>query len=131
MGNPNPVQSIIEDLRADFKENSELLTILFMHADPQVATTVANAIKNAYLENIVYNKRLDRNRKVTTLRSRCYGEAMDLIKAKKASLQKAAENSDRPDPVAEQRMELNTALRDAKMQKSNDRPEDRREPRPS
>ena len=36
----DPVQAISEDLRAEFKENSELLTILFPHSDPVIATTL-------------------------------------------------------------------------------------------
>lgn len=113
----DPAQAVTDDLKVEFKDNSELLTILFTHADPTVATTVANALKEAYMEDIVYAKRNERARKVTEL-EKIYGEAVDSLKTKKDNLKKVAQNLGTTDPNLwrEQRLELVTSLRDAKQQ---------------
>jgi polysaccharide biosynthesis transport protein len=118
VGFVNPVQSISEDLKYEIKPNSELLTILYMHPDPQVATTVANAIKNAYLEKIVYEKKLERDSKVTKILA-AYDAAMEGIRLKKASLRISAQNLG-TDPARhlEKRRETLQTLRDTKLQKS-------------
>lgn len=116
-GDVDPAQAVVDDLKVEFKDNSELLTLLFTHTDPTTATTVANAIKEAYMEDIVYAKRNDRARKVTEL-EKVYGEAVEGLKTKKDNLKKVAQNLGTTDPSLwrEQRLELVTALRDAKQQ---------------
>lgn len=59
-GDQNPSQAVSEDLRVEFKENSELLTIFYTHAEATAATTVANAVMEAFMEDIVYAKRNER-----------------------------------------------------------------------
>jgi capsular exopolysaccharide synthesis family protein len=114
----NPVQAILDDLKAEFKPNSELLTILFMHADPKVATTVANAIKNAYLATIVADKLQDRKNKYTVIK-KAYGEVQESIKLKKAGLKNATKDLETdPALAADKRIELKQNLRDTKLQKS-------------
>jgi len=114
----NPVQFIAEDLKAEFKPNSELLTILYMHPDPLIATTVANAVKNAYLQNIVEEKKQDRGTKFNKI-SKAYDTAMETLKNKKTSLKALADNLG-TDPAThlEKRHELLQSLRDTKLQKS-------------
>lgn len=116
-GDQNPSQAVSEDLRVEFKENSELLTIFYTHAEATAATTVANAVMEAFMEDIVYAKRNERARKVTEL-EKIYGEAVESLKTKKDNLKKVAQNLGTTDPHLwrEQRLELVTTLRDAKQQ---------------
>lgn len=111
----DPAQAITDDLRSEFKENSEMLTILFNHADPVVATTVLKGIQAAYLEEWVYAQTNKRNLKVTQLR-KTYDENVEAIKKKRDALKKLAENLGTIDPKLwrEQHIEVSQALTRAK-----------------
>lgn len=114
----NPVQAIAEDLKVDTKENSELLTILFSHHDPQVALTVVNGIKDAYMEDVVANsKRNERSRKVTEL-EKVYATAVEGLKTKKESLKKIAKDLGTIDPQQWQLQRLDI-MQDLKGAKDN------------
>ncbi|MFO0881175.1 MAG: polysaccharide biosynthesis tyrosine autokinase [Gemmataceae bacterium] len=116
-GAVDTAQAISEELRVEFKENSELLTILYAHPDPQVSLAVVNGIKEAYLEDIVYAKQGERNRKVTEL-EKVYADSVDALKRKKDNLKNLAEKLGTTDPSLwrEQRLEVTQALRDSKQQ---------------
>src|SRR5262249_31944192 len=79
---PDPILYIEEDLKVEFKENSELLTIMFASDDAQVATTVANAIKEAYMDEFNYVERNLRLRNVTEL-EKAHSESVESVKTKK------------------------------------------------
>ncbi|MFM7151113.1 MAG: polysaccharide biosynthesis tyrosine autokinase [Gemmataceae bacterium] len=110
-------QMVADELRVEFKDNSELLTIYFSHKEPQVALALVNGIKEAYLEDIVYAAKNERGQKVTEL-EKVYNEAVDALKIKKENLKKVAKSLGTTDPTMwrEQRLELTQALRDAKQQ---------------
>jgi len=112
---PDPTQSIQDDLRVEFKENSELMTIYFTHSDPVVARTVANAIKEAFMEEVVYVERNARTSKVNEL-EKFHSEAVKQLETKKENLRKVAQNLGGVDPLLamDQRQEARMALRDAK-----------------
>ena len=111
-GDPDPVQTIEEDLTVEFKENSEILTIQFKHADPVVATTVANAIKDAYFDDFVYAERENRARRVNEL-EKAQAEANQSITTKKERLKELARSRGVTDPGVwrDTRMEAVTDLR--------------------
>jgi capsular exopolysaccharide synthesis family protein len=113
----DPVQYIEEKLKIESKEGNELLTILMSSNDPQVAIAVANAIKESYLDNVVYAERNARVRKVTEL-EKAYGESVDALKTKRENLKKIGDSLGATDPGLwrEQRNEAVTALRDSRQQ---------------
>ncbi|MFO0842166.1 MAG: polysaccharide biosynthesis tyrosine autokinase [Gemmataceae bacterium] len=110
-------QAISDDLRTEFKENSEMLTVFFNHADPQVALTVLKGLQEAYLEEWVYAQQNKRNRKVTQL-EKVYNDNTDALKRKRDNLKNLAEKLGTIDPALwrEQRIEVNQALTRAKDQ---------------
>jgi capsular exopolysaccharide synthesis family protein len=106
---------IEDDLKTEFKEYSEYLTLMYSHPDPKVAVTLTEAIKNSYLENVVDAERDRRAKRVTEL-EKVYNEKLDALKNKKESLKKLAEDLGVKDPAVwqAQRIEIANALRDAK-----------------
>lgn len=113
----DPVQAILEDLKVEWKENSELVTIQFPHHDPAVALTLVNGIKGAYLEDIVNAKRNERAGKITEL-EKVNADAVETIKTKKERLKQIVEGLGTVDPRTWQiqRLELTTELKDTKQQ---------------
>jgi capsular exopolysaccharide synthesis family protein len=109
----DPAQAIQDDLKYEIKDNSELLTIQYAHHDPAVATTVVNAIKDAYLEDIVPAKRHERANKVKELQ-KVYDESVEGIRSKKQSLKKIVEDLGTIDPLLwrMQRQELTDKLKE-------------------
>ncbi|NBO92136.1 MAG: polysaccharide biosynthesis tyrosine autokinase [Planctomycetia bacterium] len=109
----DPVQMIEDGLKVEYKENSELLTILFSHSDPQVALAVANAVRDAYFDTIVRQRQNARTNKVTEL-EKLYGDTVESLKNKKESLARIAQAAGFPDMSQWQieRTELNLRLRD-------------------
>jgi capsular exopolysaccharide synthesis family protein len=116
----DPVAFIEEELKVDVKENSELLTILMSSYDPTVATAVANAIKAAYIDVIVYAQRNERGKKVTEL-EKAHANATDELGTRKkrlaAMIASKGVNSD-PLIMMQQRLETLNALREAKQQQA-------------
>ncbi len=104
----SPAQAILDDLKVDPKENSEILTITYPHKDPVVATTLVNAIKDAYLQDIVPAKQAERAERVRQLQ-KVYDEGVDAIKTKRDSLKKIVSNLDTVDPKAWQLQRLELA----------------------
>ncbi|MGL4555310.1 MAG: hypothetical protein ACRC33_29435, partial [Gemmataceae bacterium] len=109
----DPVQTIEDGLRVEFKENSELLTVLFTHPDPAVALAVANAVRDAYFATIVRQRQNLRTNKVTEL-EKLYGDAVESLKNKKVNLATIAKGAGFADLTQWQfeRNELNLRLRD-------------------
>jgi capsular exopolysaccharide synthesis family protein len=116
---PDPVQYIEEKLRVEFKEGSELISILMSSDDPQVAIAVANAIKETYLDDVVYAERNARVARVNQL-EKAHTEARDALRGKKENLKKIGETLGTVDPALwrEERNEAAVALRDARHQAS-------------
>jgi capsular exopolysaccharide synthesis family protein len=108
-------QLIEEDLKTEFKEYNEFLTVMYSHHDPKVALTLTNAIKDSYLDDVVYVERDRRTKRVTEL-EKLYNEKLDALKNKKESLKKLADDLGVKDPTVwqAQRIEISNALRDAK-----------------
>jgi capsular exopolysaccharide synthesis family protein len=114
---PDPVTFIEDELKVDFKENSELVTISMSASDPTVATTIANAIQNAYLDDIVYAESAAKARKYQEL-EKATNEMVDGLKTKRNNLEKLAKTLGATDPAVwlQQRQETLMSLREAKAQ---------------
>jgi capsular exopolysaccharide synthesis family protein len=111
----DPVSMVLEDAKVDFKETSELVTLLFPHSDPQVATVVAQAMQDSYMDDIVYAEKNARVKRVNELQ-KAYDASVETLKTKKANLADAAQRlgSNEPKLWAERRQENLMALRDLK-----------------
>ncbi len=109
----DPAQMIEDGLRVEYKENSELMTILFTHPEPQVALAVANAVREAYFAIILQQKQNQRTNKVTEL-VKLYGDTVESLKNKKESLTRISQAAGIADMSQWnfERNELNLRLRD-------------------
>jgi succinoglycan biosynthesis transport protein ExoP len=112
----DPIQ-IEEDLKTEFKENSEYLTLMYSHADPRIAVTIADSIRKAYFDTVVWEEQKRRTQRVTDLET-VYNGKVDALKKKKESLKRRADDLGAKDPAVwqAQRIETSNALRDAKQQ---------------
>src|SRR5262249_10921720 len=115
---PDPAAYLEEGLTVDFKDNSELLTIKMSSTDPAVATAVANAVKQAFLDDVHYARRTQRIKDITEL-DKAFNEASDALEGKKKTLKEKVREPDVTDPAlwAAQRAETLLALRDAKQER--------------
>src|SRR5262245_54884920 len=86
-----PTQAIKKDIQYEVKDNSELLTIQYQHHDPVVATTLVNAIKEAYLTDIVPTKQNERANKIKELQ-KVLDEKNQVIMTRKERLKALAGN---------------------------------------
>jgi hypothetical protein len=113
---------IQEELKVDFRESSELLTILFSASDQAVATTLVKAITAAYMEGVVYAEKDQQLNRVEELR-KAYNEANNTLKAKRKALEKLGEDLKTQDPavILQQQMERMQSLTYSKQQWSQTR----------
>ena len=110
------VQAIEEDLKAEFKDHLEILTIQYSHHDPNVATVIANAIKEAYMEEYVYADGKRRAARVTEL-ERAVSDKSGEISTKRESLRKRSDElGGDPSIWQTQRLEAIQALKDTRQQ---------------
>ena len=119
----DPVAFVEDELKVDFADNSELLTVYMNSNDPQVSLVLANAVKEAYMDEIVYAESQARANRVSEL-EKVYANAVSTAKTKKKALEKLAEalGGDPSSWVAKQ-LELQGATRDAQAQVNNARVE--------
>src|SRR5262249_14428215 len=117
---PDPVAFIEEELKVEFKENSELLTILMSSYDPAVATAIANAIKAAYIDLIVYAQRNERGRKGSELEKALGNATAERGSKKKRLAAMIASKGVNSDPLImmQQRLETLNSLREARQQQA-------------
>jgi capsular exopolysaccharide synthesis family protein len=111
----DPVSYVEERLRVDFQENSELVTVLFSHPDPAVATTLLKAIMKAYKEEIVDLEERSRAAKVSTL-LKTYDEQVEKRQADIGNLNKLEKQSGTADPVERMRrlFDIQSAIREVR-----------------
>jgi capsular exopolysaccharide synthesis family protein len=93
----DPAQYIEEELKVEFQDNQELLTVLMTSNDPQVSLIVVKAIMEAYMDEIVYAERMDRERRITDWNGVLDGAAAAL-KQKQSNLDKLMKASGDKDP---------------------------------
>jgi polysaccharide biosynthesis transport protein len=112
----DPVAFVEDEMKVDFADNSELLTIYMNSIDPQVSLVLAKAIQDAYMDEIVYADNQARVNRVAEL-EKVYANAVNTLKTKKKALDKLAESlgGDPSSWVAKQ-LELQSAIREAQTQ---------------
>jgi capsular exopolysaccharide synthesis family protein len=115
---PDPVEFVEENLKVEFKEPSELLTITFTCSDPHVATVVTNAVKDSYLDDIVYAESQGRLKRFNEL-EKARDAAKDNLATTKSNLRERAKDLGGITDAyswAQQRQELLLDLRETRNQ---------------
>jgi capsular exopolysaccharide synthesis family protein len=112
--------SVQEDLRVETKDNSELVTIYFTHADATAASKMAAAIRQAYFDNVVDKNNSARNKSIEELRKLKETTETKLGEAQK-KVQEFGKSKDKNiDPVLwrEERSDALRALLDLKRERT-------------
>jgi capsular exopolysaccharide synthesis family protein len=86
---PEPASYIEEELKVEFQEASEFLTLTLPNAESHIAVTVLKAIVASYLDYIEYTEKQGRIQAVTELQ-KVYDESNANLKTKKANLKRLA-----------------------------------------
>jgi capsular exopolysaccharide synthesis family protein len=121
---PDPAQWIEEELKVEFQEPSEILTLLLNGADPSEAVTLVKAITAAYMDEIVYAEQRGRVARVAEL-EKVYNETLESHKQKKTNLKRLAESLGTTSEavLTQQQLEILKSLDQAKVQRNQFRTE--------
>jgi capsular exopolysaccharide synthesis family protein len=116
----NPAQFIEEELKVEFQDNSELLTITLGSNDPAVSMAIVKAIVESYLDEFAYADTRAREERVSTL-DKAYTDAAAALKIKQDSLKSLTSEDKAPDPqvLMLRLMELQSRIREATAQQKD------------
>jgi capsular exopolysaccharide synthesis family protein len=92
-----PAQYIEEEMKVEFQENQELVTVLMSSNDPQVSLAIVKAIIDSYMEEIVYAEQAERNKRVSDL-TKALTSASAKLKSDQDRLDKLVKDSGDLDP---------------------------------
>src|SRR5262249_16794821 len=115
-----PAQYIEEELKVEFQDNQELVTVLMSSPDAQVSLAVVKAIIDSYLDIIVYAEKEERRRRVAEM-STTLSKAQAELKQKQDSLDTMIRNSGDVDPtlLAYKIGDLQSGIRDLNVRRSD------------
>jgi capsular exopolysaccharide synthesis family protein len=115
-----PAQYIEEELKVEFQDNQELVTVLMSSPDAQVSLAVVKAIIDSYLDIIVYAEKEERRRRVAEM-STTLSKAQAELKQKQDSLDTMIRNSGDVDPtmLAYKLGDLQSGIRDLNVRRSD------------
>ena len=115
----DPAQYIEEELKVEFQDNQELLTITMGASDPEVSLAVVKAIMDSYMDDIVYSETRARESRVAEL-DKVYTASAASLKQKRDSLREMTKKSGIPDPqlLSLHLNELQSRIRDATTQQN-------------
>jgi succinoglycan biosynthesis transport protein ExoP len=115
-----PAQYIEDELKVEFQDNQELVTVLMSSPNPQMSLAVVKAIIESYLDIIVYAEKEERRRRVADM-STVLSKASAALKQKQDSLDKLVRDSGDVDPavLAIRIGDLQAGIRDANVRRSD------------
>ncbi len=116
----DPAQYIEEELKVEFQDNQELVTVTMSSGDPQVSLAIVKAIIESYMDEIVYAETQAREHSVAEL-NKVLGAANATLKQKQENLAQMTKRAGDIDPqlVPLRLSELQTSIREAHTQRSN------------
>ena len=112
---PDVALYLDEELKPEFNDQTEFLTLLMNSSDSAEAVAVVKAISAAFMDQIVYAETRTRAQHLTDL-EKVYGETSDDLRKKKADLKKLADSLGTTDKesLTQQQMQLIESSRDAR-----------------
>jgi capsular exopolysaccharide synthesis family protein len=116
----DPVAYLEEELKVEFKDNNEMLTLTMNSPDPAVSVAVVKAVTAAYMENIVYAEHQARAGKVSEL-EKVYADTGNKLNQDKINLQKLGKSLGVADPAvwAQQQIQVQESIRDSRGQRNS------------
>lgn len=111
----DPAQYIEEELKTEFTDQAEVLTLLYAAPDPVEAVEIVKAVSAAYMELIVYAEGRERAEALNKM-EKVYGDTGDSLRRKRADLKKLADQLGTTDKetLTQQQIQLQESLRDAR-----------------
>jgi capsular exopolysaccharide synthesis family protein len=111
----DPAQYLSEELKTEFNDQAEFLTLQMNSGDPAEAVAVVKAVSTAFMDLIVYAEARSRARHLGEL-EKVYGETADGLRKKKADLKKLADSLGTTDKesLTQQQIQLLDSLREAR-----------------
>ncbi|HEY7312729.1 MAG TPA: polysaccharide biosynthesis tyrosine autokinase [Gemmataceae bacterium] len=92
----DPAQFIEDELKVEFQDNQELLTITLGANDPQVSQAIVKAVVDSYMDDFVYAEQRAREGQVADL-DKALSQANDRLKRKQESLASLNKNNNSTD----------------------------------
>ncbi len=115
-----PAQYIEEELKVEFQDNQELVTVVMSSPDPQVSLAIVKAIIESYLDIIVYAEKEERRKRVADM-SVALNKTSAELKQKQDTLDKLVRESGDVDPavLAIRIGDLQSGIRDTNVRRSD------------
>jgi polysaccharide biosynthesis transport protein len=115
-----PAQYIEEELKVEYQDNQELVTVLMSSPDAQMSLVIVKAIIESYLDIIVYAEKEERRRTVATMNT-TLNKASAALKQKQDSLDRLVHDSGDVDPavLAIRIGDLQSGIRDGNVRRSD------------
>ncbi len=115
----DPAQYIEEELKVEFQDNQELLTITMGASESEVSLAVVKAIMDSYMDDIVYSETRAHESRVAEL-DKVFTASAASLKQKRDSLKEMTKKSGIPDPqlLSLHLNELQSRIRDATTQQN-------------
>jgi capsular exopolysaccharide synthesis family protein len=113
------VAAFLEDeIKVETLDQSELITVTFSYADPQVATTIVKAIVECYMDQVGYGDKHTKADRVAEL-EKSFNDLNASLKNKKQNYKRIAENLGSSDPFILKQIqdEVQASLRDMRGQR--------------
>ena len=86
----DPVAWLDEELKVEFGDNSEIMTVSLAGKEPQSVLTIVNVVTQAYLQEIENQERKSRSRRVAEL-DNIYVAAKEKLRVKRDTLRRRAD----------------------------------------
>jgi capsular exopolysaccharide synthesis family protein len=103
---PEPLTWLAEELKVDFQEGSEIVTVSIMGKDPAEAVTLVKAVTQTYLEKIVNMERESRRARLAELND-IYEKSVEKLRAQRNSHRKLADTLGTSDSQALTQKQVN------------------------
>jgi polysaccharide biosynthesis transport protein len=119
MTGEDPAQYIEKELKVEFQDNQELVTVTMSSHDPQVSLAIVKAVIDSYLDEIVYAETQAREHQVAELNKQL-SAANAALKQKQESLAQMTKRAGNIDPqmVSFRLSDLQMSIREASSQRS-------------
>jgi capsular exopolysaccharide synthesis family protein len=103
---PEPLTWLADELKVDFQEGSEILTVSLIGTDPDEVVTLVKAVTQTYLDKIVNMEREQRRTRLTELND-IYGKSVEKLRVRRNSMRKLADTLGTSDSQALSQKQMN------------------------
>jgi capsular exopolysaccharide synthesis family protein len=103
---PEPLTWLADELKVDFQEGSEILTVSLTGTDPDEVVTLVKAVTQTYLDKIVNMERQQRRDRLKELAD-LYGKSVEKLRARRSAMRQLADTLGTSDSQALTQKQMN------------------------